>query len=62
MAATNGMTNGTAHALETGHFLFTSESVGEGHPGWFSFYSTSYAKHLMRLFQIKFATKYQMPS
>jgi len=28
--------NGTAHAgLAPGHFLFTSESVGEGHPGKF---------------------------
>lgn len=26
--------NGSAHgALAPGHFLFTSESVGEGHPG-----------------------------
>lgn len=26
--------NGTVHAaLAPGHFLFTSESVGEGHPG-----------------------------
>ena len=29
--------NGTAHAgLAPGRFLFTSESVGEGHPGKFS--------------------------
>ena len=26
-------TNGAHAALAPGHFLFTSESVGEGHPG-----------------------------
>jgi hypothetical protein len=32
----NGTANGVAHAgLAPGHFLFTSESVGEGHPGVF---------------------------
>ena len=31
----NGTTSAVAHAaaLPEGHFLFTSESVGEGHPG-----------------------------
>lgn len=33
MAISNG--NGVRQALTPGHFLFTSESVGEGHPGKF---------------------------
>jgi len=28
----NGNANGATHVLPAGHFLFTSESVGEGHP------------------------------
>lgn len=33
----NGSANGNVHsALQPGHFLFTSESVGEGHPGKYS--------------------------
>ena len=34
MVTANGIANGHATpALAPGHFLFTSESVGEGHPG-----------------------------
>jgi len=32
MAISNGNANGLTHELAPGHFLFTSESVGEGHP------------------------------
>ena len=28
------ISNRTMSQLAPGHFLFTSESVGEGHPGW----------------------------
>lgn len=34
MAISNG-NSGVREALTPGHFLFTSESVGEGHPGTF---------------------------
>lgn len=37
----NGVANGNVHAaLAPGHFLFTSESVGEGHPGTISFFNS----------------------
>jgi len=36
--------NGTFHSeLPEGHFLFTSESVGEGHPGIFSSFPLFFA-------------------
>ena len=52
--------NGTAHScLTPGHFLFTSESVGEGHPGMLNV-SCSVRKTLIPG-QIKFATRSPMP-
>ena len=51
--------NGTAHSsMAPGHFLFTSESVGEGHPGMLRA-SCSVPKMFIRV-QIKFVTRSPM--
>ena len=57
------MSNGHgAHAaLEQGHFLFTSESVGEGHPGMCQPSVLIVTKLLITL-QTRFATKSLMLS
>ena len=55
--------NGTAHpsptGLAPGHFLFTSESVGEGHPGMLN--ASFFHEDANTTFQIKFATRSPMP-
>jgi hypothetical protein len=63
MVAANGIvTNGTStSALPPGHFLFTSESVGEGHPGVPIFFHRTQIS-LIRFLQTKSVTKSQMLS
>ena len=53
--------NGTAYpSLPSGNFLFTSESVGEGHPGMLNA-SCSMGENSDTVVQIKFATRSPMP-